>query len=138
MFSNKISRTHFKGPLFNGGNLTVITVDPTLTPTAHTASATLTVADFGTIHTNTGVGSRMVLTLPAANTVENKAIKFQQTAAVITDIMPATGEVIYLGGDGVASKYLRLAGTISHYADLYCDGSQFMVMGYSGVVTKEA
>lgn len=113
-------------------------VAPNATVTAKAADATLTVANFGTIITNTGAGGTVVLTLPAASTAAGCSIKVQVTVAQIVRCTPATGEKVYLGGDGVASKYLNIAGVIGNFADLYCDGVSYHVMNYSGVVTKEA
>jgi len=106
--------------------------------TAKTADATLTVAELGTIITNTGATATETLTLPAASTMVDKPIKIQLLAAQIVRLLPATGEKIYLGGSGVASKYLNIAGVIGNYADLYCDGSSYLVTSYAGVLTKEA
>ena len=108
------------------------------TVTAKTTDATLALANMGTIMTNTGAAGNVVLTLPAASAVAGMAIKIQVTAAQVMRALPATGEKIFLGGDGVASKYLNIAGVIGNYADLYSDGVQWLVTGYSGVLTKEA
>jgi len=105
---------------------------------ANTADGTLTVANFGKIQTNTGAGATVTLTLPSVTTVAGTSLKVQLTAAQIVRLLPATGEKIYLGGSGVASKYLQIAGVIGNYCDVFCDGEEFHVMGYSGVVTKEA
>ena len=131
-----LSKTHFKGPLINGSNLTITTVDPTTTPTAHTASATLVVADYNTIHTNTAAGASITLTLPAAATVSNKMLKIQLLAAQSVVLTPASGEKIFLGGSGTADSTATIAGTIGNYCDVYCDGTAHMIMGYSGVITK--
>jgi len=135
----RILRTFFKGPVATGGNMVPAAVDPTLTPTAHTASATLVVADLNNIHTNTGAAASIGVTLPsaAASGADNTSLKIQMTAAQIVQLVPASGESIYLGGSGVADKYLQIAGVIGNYADLYCDGVKWMVTGYSGVLTKQ-
>lgn len=131
-----LSKTHFKGPVFEGGNLIIAIVDPTGTPTAHTASATLVVADYNTIHTNTAAGASITLTLPAASTVSNKMLKIQLLAAQTVVLTPASGEKIFLGGNGVADSTATVAGVIGNYVDVYCDGASHMITGYSGVITK--
>ena len=112
-------------------------VAPNATVTAKTADATLALANFGTIITNTGSSGTVVLTLPAASAVAGCSIKVQVTAAQIVRCLPASGEKVYLGGDGVASKYLNIAGVVGNFADLYSDGVQYLVTNYAGVLTKE-
>lgn len=114
-------------------------VDPkSATVTAKTANATLAASNFETIITNTGDTDNIVLTLPAAATVIEKAIRIATTAATTITVTPASGEKIYLNGSGVASKYLLIAGVIGNFAELYCDGTDYIVTNYNGVVTKEA
>lgn len=120
-----------------GGTLYPI-VSPKATVEANTADATLAAANFGKIQTNTGASGTIVLTLPAASTVAGKAIKVALTVAQIVRVKPATGEKVYLTGSGVASKYLNIAGVIGNYVDIYCDGTDFLVVGGDGVLTKEA
>lgn len=114
------------------------TLAPNATVEANAASATLTVANFGKIQTNTGSSGTVALTLPAASTVAGCGLKVQVTVAQIVQLVPASGEKVFLGGSGVASKYCQIAATIGNFLDLYCDGVQYLVMNYSGVVTKEA
>lgn len=113
-------------------------VSPKATVEANAASATLTVANFGKIQTNTGAGAGIVLTLPPASTVAGCSIKVQLTAAQTVTLTPATGEKVYVGGSGVASKYALIAGVIGNFADVFCDGVDYVVTNYNGVVTKEA
>lgn len=108
------------------------------TVSAQAATATLTNTSAGLILTNTGASGTIVLTLPAVDTMEGETLKVQVTAAQIVRLLPATGEAIYLGGSGVVTKYLNIAAVIGNYVDLYCDGTQYLVTNYSGVVTKEA
>lgn len=117
---------------------TPLVVKANATVEANTADATLTVANFGKIQTNTGASGTVVLTLPAASSVAGCALKVQVTAAQIVRCTPASGEKIYLGGSGVASKYLNIAAAIGNFVDLVSDGVQYLVTNYSGVVTKEA
>lgn len=114
------------------------TISPKASVTAQAADATLTTSSFDKIHTNTGASATITLTLPAASTVAGRVLKVQVTAAQIVRLAPASGEKIYLGGSGVASKYCQMAGVIGNFLDLYCDGVDFLVMNYSGVVTKES
>lgn len=162
-----MATTHFSGPVdsktgykVNGtevinssGNLTTGTtteasittstgyiypvVAPNATVAAKAATANLAAADFGKNITNTGAGAAIVLTLPAAATVKGKVMRVQLTVAKDVSLSPATTEKIFLGGDGVANKDLVIAGVIGNYADIYCDGTNYLVVGYSGVVTKE-
>lgn len=113
-------------------------VSPKGTVEAQAATADLEVSDFGKINTNTGASGTIVLTLPAAATVAGKTIKIQLTVAQIVRLLPQTGEKIYLGGSGVATKYLNIAGVIGNYAEVYSDGTDYLVTAYSGVLTKEA
>ncbi len=108
------------------------------TVVAHNGDATLDGTDFGKIHTNTGSSGTVVLTLPAAATVGGCSMKIQLTVAQIVRLLPATGEKVYLGGSGVANKYANIAAVIGNYVDLACDGTDYLVVSYSGVVTKEA
>lgn len=113
-------------------------VSPKATVEANTADATLTAANFGKIQTNTGAAGTIALTLPAASGAAGLSMKVQLTAAQIVRLTPAAGEKIYLGGSGVASKYLQIAAAIGNYVDICCDGVDYLVMHYSGVLTKEA
>lgn len=122
--------------LNNGKVQPKITADTAVT--AKTADATLTGSELLTIITNTAATATITLTLPAASTMSGKPLKVQLLAAQIVRLLPASGEKIYLGGSGVASKYLNIAGVIGNYADLYCDGTAYLVTSYSGVLTKEA
>jgi hypothetical protein len=129
--------------MFKDSSTGVLRVYPTVssktaTVTAKTANATLTSSNFESIITNTGDTDNIVLTLPAAATVVDKAIKIATTAATTITVTPASGEKIYLNGSGVASKYLLIAGVIGNFAEIYCDGTDYVVTNYSGVVTKEA
>ena len=106
----------------------------------HDGDATLTIADAGKVHTNTGVdpAETIVLTLPAAANFAGGSIKVYLTSAEIVRLAPQTGESVYLGGSGVASKYLQIAGVIGNYADIHCNGKEYLVVDYSGVLTKQA
>jgi hypothetical protein len=104
---------------------------------ANASTADMKDYDFEKNNTNTGAGGAIVLTLPAAASLTGKKTRIQLTVAQTVTLTPQTGEKIFLGGDGVASKYLLIAGTIGNYAEVYCDGTSFYVTGYSGVLTKE-
>jgi hypothetical protein len=159
--------THFKGPIDShdgfkvggkevinsSGNLTTGTITeakvttsagsiypvvaPNATVAAKAATANLAAGDFGKNITNTGAGDAIVLTLPAAATVKGKVMRVQLTVAKDVSLSPATTEKVFLGGDGVANKDLVIAGVIGNYADIYCDGTDYFVVSYSGVLTKE-
>jgi len=105
---------------------------------AKAATASMSSTDMGKNITNTGAAGTVTLTLPKASSVPEQFFRFQATVAQITRFDPYGTEKVYLGGSGVAGKYLQVAGTIGNYADLYCDGVQWIVTGYAGVLTKEA
>jgi hypothetical protein len=116
-------------------------VDDIMTSTtvkANTATADMNDYDFAKNNTNTGASGEIILTLPAASTVVEQKMRVQLTVAQIVKLTPQTGEKIYLGGSGTASKYLSIAGVIGNYAEVYCDGTSFYVTNYSGVLTKES
>jgi hypothetical protein len=119
-------------------DVVVTSLDTNTTVKANASTATMKGYDFEKNNTNTGAVGTVVLTLPAASNFKGQKTRIQITAAQIVQVTPASGEKIYLGGDGVASKYLNIAGVIGNYAEIYCDGSSFYVTGYSGVLTKEA
>ena len=118
----------------------VLVVASNATAVDHDGDAALTIADAGKIHTNTGVdpAETITLTLPAAASFVGQALKIYLTSAEIVRLQPQTGEKIFLGGSGVASKYLNIAGVIGNYADVFCDGVQYVITDYSGVLTKQA
>jgi len=113
-------------------------VAPDASVTAKAATGNLAIADYAKNLTNTGAAGTIVLTLLAAASAAGMAFRIQCTAAQIVRLLPQTGEKIYLGGSGVASKYLNIAAVIGNYVDVYCDGEKYLVTSYSGVVTKEA
>lgn len=110
----------------------------TATVTTKTADYTILASELDGIFDNTGDTGTMVLTLPAVKDSIGKTLCINILAAQIVRALPVTGEIVNLNGSAVASKYLNIAGTIGNYADLFCDGTQWIVTGYSGVVTKEA
>ncbi len=113
-------------------------VAPNATVVALTTGTTLTVASHGGKNiTNTGA-SDVTHVLPAVADAAGISIRFQITAAQYVRLDPAGSECIFLGGSGVAGKYVNIAGTIGNYADVYCDGVQWLVTSYSGVLTKQA
>lgn len=130
--------TFTSGVLTTSAGTTYPLVAPNATVAAKAATANLAAADFGKNITNTGAGDAIVLTLPAAATVSGKAMRVQLTVAKNVSLSPAATEKVFLGGDGVANKDLVIAGVIGNYADIYCDGKDYLVVGYSGVLTKEA
>ena len=112
-------------------------VVPDADVSAQSATATLTASDFNKNVTNTGAGGAITLTLPFASVVAEQIIRIQVTAAQIINLSPTAVDAIFLGGDGVLDKDLIIAGVIGNYVDLVSDGESFLVVGYSGVVTKE-
>jgi hypothetical protein len=106
--------------------------------TAKTADYTITVAELNNIVSNAGDTGTMVITLPAVRDSIGKCLAVHILAAQIVRLLPASGEIVNLNGSVVVTKYLNIAATIGNYCDVYCDGVQWIVTGYSGVVTKEA
>lgn len=103
-----------------------------------TADYTLTLADLNKVFNNTGDDGTQVLTLPSVKAAKGKALRVHCLAAQVIRLLPQTGEAVSLHGSAVVTKYLNVAGVIGNYCDVYCDGVQWIVTGYSGVVTKEA
>ena len=120
----------------------MVPAPPTLaadaTVEANAGSATMALANFGKIQTNTGASATIVLTLPKAADVAGMVIRAAVLAAFIVRFTPVSGEKVFLNGSGVASKYVNIAAVIGNFCDLYSDGVQFHVTNYAGVVTKEA
>jgi len=111
---------------------------PSTSANAKASTGNLDADDWGTNITNTGASGTIVLTLLTAVGNAGKLFRVQLTVAQIVSLSPQSTESIYLGGSGVANKDLSIAGVIGNYADIYCDGTQYHVVGYSGVLTKEA
>lgn len=121
------------------GNKVYPQVDRRLaTVTTKTSDYTITVAQLNSIFDNTGDAGTMVLTLPAVKDSIGKCLLVNILAAQIVRLLPVTGEIINLNGSVVVTKYLNIAGVIGNYAALYCDGVQWIVTAYAGVLTKEA
>jgi hypothetical protein len=116
----------------------VPSVDPAAAVTAHAGDTTLTIADCGVNLTNTGAVGTAIYTLLAAAAAAGMALRVFLTVAQIVQLKPATGEKIYLAGDGTADDLLNIADVIGNYVDLFCDGEKYLVQDYSGVVTKVA
>ena len=114
------------------------TVRGNATVVAQAADVTLTASDMSKIHTNTGAGASKAWTLPAASACAGCAIKVQITAAQPVFLTPISTDGVFLGGSGVASKTCTIAGVIGNYADLYSDGVDWIIVNYSGVLTKAA
>ena len=113
-------------------------VAPSSTPVAYTGDATLVASDLNKNVTNTGAAGTITLTLPSVSGLSGYTLHVEVTAAQVVRIDPAGTESIFLGGSGVAGKYLNIAGVIGNMADIYCDGTQWLVVGRDGVLTKEA
>lgn len=113
-------------------------VKPDATVGAKAATASLAVSDMGKNLTNTGASGTITLTLPLASQCLGRGFRMQLTVAQIVRLDPSGTESIYLGGSGVAGKYLNIAAVIGNYADIYCDGTSWLVTGYAGVLTKES
>lgn len=108
----------------------------TATVTAKTTDFTIVSMD--QVYSNSGASGTVVFTLPTVVGNAGKTLKFHSLAAQIIRALPQTGQAVNLNGSAVVTKYLNIAAVIGNYADLYCDGYQWVVTGYSGVVTKEA
>ena len=108
------------------------------TVAAQAASATLTTSSMGKNLTNTGASGTVALTLPDVAAAAGMCGRVYLTVAQIVQLVPASGQQIFLGGSGVANKYVNIAAVIGNYVDFYSDGTYWYVTGYSGVVTKQA
>ncbi len=147
MITNLISKL-FSSRLMDGSYMLETSTMPayptidvrTATATTKTADYTVTVADLAlpTIFNNTGDTGTMVLTLPTVASAKGKVIKVALTAAQIVRLLPQTGEAVNLNGSAVVTKYLNVAGVIGNFVECFCDGTQWIVTDYAGVVTKEA
>lgn len=114
---------------------------------ARTATVAIKTADYTvlqsdldapTIFNNTGDAGVQVLTLPAVAKSRGKVLRATCLAAQIIRLLPQTGEIVNLNGSVVVTKYLNMAGVIGNYVEVVCDGTQWVVTHYAGVVTKEA
>ncbi len=113
-------------------------VAPNGTVVAYTGDATLVAADLNKIATNTGASGTITLTLPAVSGLAGYLLHVELTVAQIVRVDPAGTEAIFLGGSGVAGKYLNIAAVIGNMVDIYCDGTRWLVVNRDGVITKEA
>jgi hypothetical protein len=106
---------------------------------AHTANDTLTVAESGTWHTNTGASGTITFTLPAA--AVGLRYGFAVGAAQQLRIDPNGSETISLPSSGVpgaAGKYL-VADAVGENVEIAClVGTNWSVLNYTGTWTAEA
>ena len=106
--------------------------------TAHTAGASLSAAQSGSIHTNAGATGAVVLALPAATV--GLEYFFGVRAAQALRIDPNGTETISLpstGVPGAAGKYLE-ADAVGETVHLMCVAAgSWAVMGYTGTWTAE-
>jgi len=108
------------------------------TVTTKTADYTVLKTEMNRIFNNTGDDGTQVLSLPALKDVQGSCLRVAVTAAQVIRLLPLTGQAINLNGSAVVTKYLNIAGVIGNYVDIYADEDEWVVTGYSGVVTKEA
>jgi hypothetical protein len=129
-------RTFWKGALGSAGNPLLPFVAPDTTPVAKTGvsgTIILAISDMNGIITNTGTTNVLALTLPTAATSDTKCFSAVVLTAFQVTVVPATGDKIYLKGSGTTNATLILANTIGNYADLYCDGSNWLVVDGQGL-----
>jgi hypothetical protein len=109
------------------------------TVTAKTADYTITIADLKlpTIFSNAGASGTIVFTLPAVAKAKGHVVLLNVLAAQVIRALPQTGEIVNYNGSIVVTKYLNIAGVIGNYAELFCDGTHWIVRDANGVVTKE-
>lgn len=135
------TETHANNPTFSGTPSFTSTLAqyPKAVVEAHTADDTLTAAETGTIHTNTGASGTITLILPAA--VVGLEFPFQVGAAQQLRIDPNGSETISLpltGVAGAAGKYL-VADAIGETVVLKCAiAGTWGVFGFTGTWTAEA
>lgn len=113
-------------------------ISPDATVAAKAATANLAASDFQKNLTNTGASGAIVLTLPAASTVEGKNLKIHLLVAQQVSLSPAATDAIYLSGSGVDNKDLVIPGVIGNYVEIYSDGTNYHVIDSNGAITKEA
>jgi hypothetical protein len=105
---------------------------------AHTAGDTLTAAETGSLHTNTGASGTVTLVLPAATV--GLEFYFVVGAAQELRLDPNTTQTISLPSTGVAGaagKYL-VADAIGESVHLICGiAGTWHVFGYTGTWTAE-
>lgn len=100
---------------------------------AHTASDALTLAESGSVHTNTGAGGAITLTLPPA--VLGAEFFFQVGAAQNLIIEGDAAETISLPSNGVAQANIT-ANAVGETVHLVCCiAGTWGVMGYTGTWT---
>lgn len=106
---------------------------------AKTADYTVTLDDLKNerIVNNAGAGGTIVFTLPSVASAKGYILLVNVLAAQIVRALPQTGEIINYNGSVVVTKYLNVAGVIGNFAELYCDGVQWIVVNGNGVITKE-
>ena len=106
---------------------------------AHTANDTLTAAETGTWHTNTGASGTITFVLPVATV--GLRFGFALGAAQQLRIDPNGTETISLpstGVPGAAGKYL-VADAVGENVELGClIAGNWSVLGYTGTFTAEA
>lgn len=106
---------------------------------AHTANDTLTTAETGSWHTNTGASGTITFTLPAATV--GLRYSFALGAAQQLRIDPNGSETISLpstGVPGAAGKYL-VADAVGENVQLACViAGNWSVLSYTGTWTAEA
>ena len=106
---------------------------------AHTAGDTLTTAESGSIHTNTGASGAITIVLPAATV--GLEYFFRVGAAQELRIDPNGTETISLpstGVPGAAGKYLTADAVGETVHLVCCAAGSWSVMGYTGTWTAEA
>lgn len=113
-------------------------VAPSVAVTAYATDTTLVAGNLNTNVTNTGASGTITLTLPAVSGLTGYTLHVELTVAQIVRIDPAGTEKIYLGGSGAAGKYANIAAVIGNMLDIYCDGTQWLIVNRDGVITKEA
>lgn len=105
---------------------------------AHTAGDTLTTAESGSVHSNTGASGTIVIALPAATV--GLEYGFYVGAAQELRIDPNGSETISLPSTGVAGaagKYL-VADAVGETVYLFCaKAGTWAVRGYTGTWTAE-
>ena len=111
-------------------------VSPDQAPTAKTAAYPVVAADMFKLFTNTGAGADTPFTLPDPSTVGGCSLKFAVTTANTISVLPPSGGKIYLNGSGTADQKVVIAAVVGNFADVFSDGSSWLVINYSGVLTK--
>lgn len=112
-------------------------VDPTQAAVAKTSNYTVLASQLGTTFTNTGGSGTVVFTLPPVADSKGGVLRFVGKISQVMSVDVTGTELLYLDGVATAGYKITITGT-GHFADLYCNGSAWMVINRSSAVSLVA